>query len=88
VTLLMNSVGIDTGWMIIHSPVVFFSVTKKMHNALQGEDIRLTDMKTGLYEKIVYENSVRNHLDNAFVIVHDPQPLPLVMHYRKRGPWI
>ena len=22
------------------------------------------------------------------VIIHDPQPLPLVDHYRKRGPWV
>jgi trehalose synthase len=45
-------------------------------------------MKTGIYEAVAYEDSVRNHLDHDFVIVHDPQPLPLVMHYRKRGPWI
>lgn len=32
--------------------------------------------------------AVRNHLDHDFVIVHDPQPLPMVGHYDKQGPWI
>ncbi len=44
-TLLMNSLGITTGWRAIHGPPDFFSITKKMHNALQGEDINLTEMK-------------------------------------------
>lgn len=43
-----------------------------MHNALQGGDIRLTDMKTNIYEEVVYKNPVRNHLDHDFVIVHGP----------------
>lgn len=87
-TLLMNGLGIDTGWRIIHGPPDFFSITKKMHDALQGGDIRLTDTKTQIYEQVIYENSIRNHLTHDFVVVHDPQPLPLITHYRKRGPWI
>jgi len=87
-TLLMNSLGIRTGWRAIHGPPDFFSITKKMHNALQGADIRLTEMKMDIYERVVYENSIRNHLAHDAVIVHDPQPLPLIEHYRRRGPWI
>jgi trehalose synthase len=59
-----------------------------MHNALQGGDINLTDLKMQVYEEVVYENAVRNHLDHDVVIVHDPQPLPLIRHYRKTAPWI
>ncbi len=87
-TLLMSSVGITTGWRVIHGPPDFYSTTKKMHNALQGGQIDLTEQKLEIYEDVVYENAIRNHLDHDFVIVHDPQPLPLVTHYRKRGPWI
>jgi len=87
-TLLMNSLGIKTGWRVIHGPPDFFSVTKKIHNALQGGKINLTGRKMRLYEEVTYENAVRNHLDHDVVIVHDPQPLPLINHYRKRGPWI
>jgi len=87
-TLLMNSLGIKTGWRAIHGPPDFFSVTKKIHNALQGGDINLSDRKLQLYEQVVYENAIRNHLDHDVVIVHDPQPLPIINHYRKDCPWI
>lgn len=87
-TLLMNSVGIKTGWRIIQGSPDFFSVTKKIHNALQGGDINLSKLKKEIYEGVVHENAVRNHLDHDWVIIHDPQPLPLINHYDRRGPWI
>ena len=88
-TLLMNSVGIKTGWRVIQGARDFFSITKKMHNALQGGEINLSDRKKRIYEEVVYENTVRNHLDNHnMVIIHDPQPLPMINHYKKNGPWI
>lgn len=87
-TLLMNDIGIKTGWRAIHGPPDFFSVTKKMHNALQGGKINITERKMKLYEEVIYENSIRNHLDHDIVIIHDPQPLPMINHYRKGGPWI
>ncbi len=60
-----------------------------MHNALQGEEINLSDLKKDIYEGVIHENAVRNHLDDHnMVIIHDPQPLPMILHYRKNGPWI
>ncbi len=87
-TLLMNSVGIKTGWRAIQGSPDFFSITKKFHNALHGGDINLSRRKMQIYEQVVFENTVRNHLDHDVVIVHDPQPLAMVQHYKKRGPWI
>jgi trehalose synthase len=87
-TLLMNDLGIKTGWRVVHGPPDFFSITKKIHNALQGGNINLSDRKMQIYEQVIYENSVRNHLDHDVVIVHDPQPLPIINHYRKDCPWI
>jgi len=87
-SLLMNSVGIKTGWRVIQGSPDFFSITKKMHNALQGADINLTDIKKEIYEETIYENVIRKNLDHDFVIIHDPQPLPIVNHYKKNGPWI
>jgi trehalose synthase len=87
-SLLMNSLGIKTGWRVIQGSPDFFSITKKMHNALQGGEINLTEKKIGIYEDVIYENAVRNHIDHDFVFIHDPQPLPMINHYRKRGPWI
>lgn len=87
-TLLFNSLGIKTGWRVIQGSPDFFSVTKKMHNALQGGQIRLTEQKKRIYEDVVQENVLRTHLAHDLVIIHDPQPLPMIGHYRKRGPWI
>jgi len=87
-TLLANSAGIKTGWRIIQGRPDFFSITKKMHNALQGADINLTDLKLAIYEEVAFENAVRIHLDHDVVVVHDPQPLPLIAHFRKKAPWI
>jgi trehalose synthase len=88
-TLLMNSVGIKTGWRLIQGAPDFFSITKKMHNALQGGEINLSDRKMRIYEEVIHENAIRNHLDSHnIVIIHDPQPLPMINHYKKNGPWI
>jgi trehalose synthase len=87
-SLLMNSLGIKTGWRVIQGSPDYFGVTKSFHNALQGADINLTERKKEIYESVVFENAVRNHLTHDRVIVHDPQPLPLIQHYDKKGPWI
>jgi trehalose synthase len=88
-TLLMNDAGLKTGWRVIQGAPDFFGVTKKMHNALQGGSMRLTRLKKDVYESIVAQNALRNHLDDHdLVVVHDPQPLPMIRHYRRRGPWI
>jgi trehalose synthase len=87
-TLLMNSLGLRTEWRVIQGTADFFSITKKMHNALQGGKIDLSSIKKEIFEQVIYENSVRNSLGHDFVIVHDPQPLPLIEHYEKKCPWI
>ncbi|MBU1206322.1 MAG: glycosyltransferase [Proteobacteria bacterium] len=88
-SLLMNSVGIKTGWRVIQGPPDFFSITKKMHNALQGDEINLSERKMEIYEEVIQENAIRNHLDSHnMVIIHDPQPLPMIHHYKKNGPWV
>src|SRR6516165_6638640 len=68
-TLLMNSAGIKTGWRVIRGRPDFFSITKKMHNALQGGNINLTDLKLQIYEEVAFENAVRNHLDHDVIII-------------------
>ena len=87
-TILMNGAGVQTGWRVIQGRPDFFTVTKKFHNALQGGDINLSERKLEIYEDVIEENAIRTHLDQDFVVVHDPQPLPLINHFCKRGPWI
>jgi len=85
---LMNDVGIDAGWRILHGSQEFFEVTKGFHNALQGAKLNLTEKKKNLYIQ-VNDNFARfTHLDHDCIIVHDPQPLSLIRSYRKHQPWI
>ena len=85
---LMNNVGIDTGWRILHANPDFFTITKKFHNALQGEPINFTERKKQLYLKANGDFSTYTHIDHDCVIIHDQQPLPLIEFHKKRQPWI
>jgi trehalose synthase len=87
-TLAQRATGIRADWRLIQGSPDFFSVTKKLHNALQGGDIELTEMKKRHYEQIVFHNSLRMDIDADVVVVHDPQPLPLVTHFRHTCPWV
>lgn len=85
---LLNDVGVYTGWRILHGNPDFFNITKKFHNALQGNGLNLSNRKKQLYTATNEHFSVFTHLDHDCIIVHDPQPLSLIMHYTKRQPWI
>ena len=85
---LMNDIGIDAGWRILHGNPDFFTITKKFRNALQGEPIHLTEMKKRLYAQANEDFSTYTHINHDYVIIHEPQPLPLIKFYKKRQPWI
>ena len=85
---LMNDVGIDAGWRILHGSQEFFEITKSFHNGLQGAKLNLTEKKKNTYLQVNNNFSKFTHLQHDFVIVHDPQPLSLIRDYRKRQPWI
>jgi trehalose synthase len=86
--LLMNDVGISTGWRILHGSPDFFNITKKFHNALQGASINLSERKKQIYLQTNESFSKFTHINHDCVIVHDPQPLPLIRPYTKKQPWI
>ena len=85
---LFNEIGIKVGWRILHGSTDFFVTTKKIHNALQGEKINLSKRKKDLYTEGNRRFSIYTHLDHDMVVVHDPQPLPLINYYKKTQPWI
>ena len=60
-TLMMNATGIETDWHLIQGTPGFFSCTKKLHNALQGEEVEFSDQDRALYEQVVFENATRLH---------------------------
>lgn len=85
---LMNDIGLVADWRILHGTPDFFDTTKKFHNALQGDPINLTDMKKHIYIQANENFSSFCHIEHDCVIIHDPQPLPLIKCYKKRQPWI
>src|SRR5215217_9780625 len=89
-TLMMNALGIETGWRLVQDTPEFFTCTKKLHHTLQGDTVDFTIEEKATYEQVMFENALRLHIDNCdAVIVHDPQPLPLVTHLKEADtPWI
>jgi len=86
---LMNEIGLDAEWRTIHGSPAFFDVTKSFHNALQSGPLDLTKQTKNIYLDINEEFANFSHLNNYdCLIVHDPQPLPLIKFYRKQQPWI
>ena len=85
---LMNNIGIEADWRILHGTPDLFTITKKFHNALQGDSINLTEIKKQLYVGANEAFSTYCHIDADCVFVHDPQPLPVIKFYKKRQPWV
>lgn len=85
---MMNEIGVDAGWRILHGDSTFFGVTKKIHNALQSGNVTLTDVERKTYIKSNEQFSKFTHITHDCVLIQDPQPLPLIRFYTKRQPWI
>lgn len=85
---LMNELGIDTGWRILHGQPDFFAATKKIHNGLQGAPEQLTEEEKEMYISTCQQFSIYTHVKHDCVIIHDPQPLPLIRYCRGDQPWI
>jgi trehalose synthase len=85
---LMNDAGVPADWRILRGTPDFFDITKKFHNGLQGGKVNLTQIKRDLYTQASQTFASYCRLDNDCVIIHDPQPLPLIKFYRKRQPWV
>ncbi|UCG29156.1 MAG: glycosyltransferase [candidate division WOR-3 bacterium] len=85
---LMNDIGIAAGWRMLRGTPDFFDITKKFHNALQGNSINLSEMKKKLYVQANEDFSTYSHITHNCVIIHDPQPLPLIQYYPRKQPWV
>lgn len=86
--VLLNDLGVNVGWRILHGTHDFFVVTKKFHNGLQGAKINLSERKKKLYYETNKHFASFTHLDHDLVVVHDPQPLCMIDFYKKNQPWI
>ena len=82
---LLQDIGIDAEWQVIHGSDEFFAVTKTVHNGLQGADIEWTQPMERVYLERVLDNALLIEGDWDFVVIHDPQPAALRDYVRARG---
>ncbi len=85
---LLNYAGLDTGWRTVNGNQNFYEITKKIHNAMQGNPEGLSDFEQRFYLDVNKDFSIYSHFDHDFIIIHDPQPLPLIRYFKKTQPWI
>ncbi|MDA8083306.1 MAG: glycosyltransferase [Nitrospiraceae bacterium] len=84
---IMKELGIEARWEVIEGDERFFDITKKIHNALQGNREQISREMWEYHYEVNRRNSERLDLDADAVLIHDPQPAPLI-DFRKDGRWI
>jgi trehalose synthase len=91
-TPLMRDLGLECRWEVVHGTPDFFSVTKKIHNGLQGFPVSISGKEWQTYHETISDNlsRLRPFLKDAdIVIIHDPQPAALLNLCPERsGKWI
>lgn len=83
---LMKGVGIQAQWFCIPPGREFFSLTKEIHNALQGKKFSLSPYSKKLYYRYM-EKSAGLMLDMKadIWIMHDPQPAGIIRYLPDNG---
>lgn len=75
---LFNDLGIKARWEVIKGSPLFFRTTKSIHNALQGNTTEIVGEMLERYREINRRNAETLDLNADIVVIHDPQPLPLI----------
>jgi len=82
---LMHDVGIKAEWQVMLGREEFYNVTKRLHNALQGNPDSLDAEEWAIFERF-NEMNARELSDGwDVIIVHDPQPLGIRDHVPGHG---
>ncbi len=84
---IIGELGIDARWEVIEGDSEFFDITKKIHNALQGSPEKVTEKMWRYHYEVDRRNAENLNLEADAVIIHDPQPAPLI-EFRRNGRWI
>jgi len=89
---LMRDLGIDASWEVIRGGGDFYSITKSIHNGLQGFPTSISQKGWETYHGTNETNAeaLRSTLEAAdIVVIHDPQPAPLLQLCNGRtGKWV
>jgi trehalose synthase len=75
---ILQDLGVDATWHVLEGSDDFFTVTKFVHNGLQGAEVPWTEDMARIYLDRVEANA--REIDDAYdyVVIHDPQPAAIV----------
>jgi trehalose synthase len=90
---LMQDIGLNAEWQVIHGTDEFFQVTKAMHNGMQGMPF---PWSPAMWDIWLRQNQINADLfDETFdvSIIHDPQPAAMCQMVAERngarlGKWV
>ncbi len=85
---LFNSLGLQARWEVAEGTPDFFDVTKRMHNALQGQHVPFSDKDINTYQMTNRYNQKLLNLEAEVVVIHDPQPAALIDARRAEQIWV
>jgi len=78
---LLRDLGLEADWKVITGDRDFFSVTKTLHNALQGAERTLTEHEKEVYLTYSTRNARLLEGEYDLIVAHDPQPLAIPQFY-------
>ncbi len=84
---ILGELGIKARWEVIEGDAHFFDITKKIHNALQGNPEDITPEMWDYHRQVNRKNAETLDLDADAILVHDPQPSALI-EFKRGGFWI
>jgi len=75
---LLRELGISAQWDVIKGDDRFFTITKKMHNALHGVPVEITNEEFDYFLHVNRKNFDVLNSNADIIFIHDPQPIALV----------
>ncbi|TYL39531.1 glycosyl transferase family 1 [Natronococcus pandeyae] len=83
---LSVDVGVDVDWYVMDAPNEFYTVTKTIHNALQGDRAPFLDEMRETYRRVTRENAADLEEEYDTIVLHDPQSLGMAPLLAERFP--
>jgi len=86
---LLRDLGVSVWWDVIKGDEKFFSITKKLHNALHGVEVGIGPDELEYFVEVNRENMKEVLREADIHVIHDPQPIALVEEKARVGrKWI
>jgi trehalose synthase len=89
---ILQDLGLEVTWQVLEGSDDFFTITKFVHNGLQGAEVPWTEQMAEVYLERVRANARELDGEYDFYFIHDPQPAALLPAIEedggRRGHWV